>query len=330
MFGRRSILARVAAGAFAAGLVGTPAACGSSETATPVAGADGLVPLRVTSLALCNEVTQYGVDAGIFERNGLVVELVKTNGGSAGLAAVQSGSADIAYVNPITTLEAAEGGLPITVLTGSGLTTAETHGVIVANDSGIDGPADLQGRTIAVNELGGSGQFLTTKWIETAAGAPITARFVALPFPELVTAVENGQVDAAQVSSAQIMQITKDGRGRSVGNPIFEGIGSTPGALYLALGDFVESNPETIQKFVAAMDEVAAQSNDPANDTARMEVLSKYCKTPAADLATIPEPQYEGRLDLAAFQRMAQVAFEGGLIADAMDVSTLVPDGSRK
>ncbi|WP_181780814.1 ABC transporter substrate-binding protein [Pseudonocardia pini] len=325
----RSTLTRCAAGASAVGLAAVLSACGS-ETATTAAGADGLVPLRVTSLALCNEVTQYGVDAGIFARNGLAVELVKTNGGAAGLAAVQSGSADIAFVNPVTTLNAAAGGVPIDVVTGSALTTQESNAVIAGTGSGIDGPADLQGKTVAVNELGGSGQFLTTKWIEAAAGAPVTAKFVALPFPELVTAVENGQVDAAQVSSAQVAQITKNGKGKSIGNPIYENVGPTPGAVYLAMRDYVEANPETVQKFVTAMDEVAAVSNDPANDTPRYEVLSKYCKTPAADLPAIAEPDYEGKLDMTAFQRMADIAFEGGLIKTDLDVTTLVPEGSRR
>lgn len=326
----RSTLLRAAAGTSALGLAAVLTACGSSTPAPTAAGSDGLVPLRVTSLALCNEVTQYGVDAGIFAKHGLAVELIKTNGGAAGLAAVQSGSADVAFVNPVTTLKAAESGVPISVLTGSALTTEESNAVIAGNDKGINGPADLQGKTVAVNELGGTGQFLTTKWIEAAVGAPVTAKFVALPFAELVTAVENGQVDAAQVSSAQVAQISKDGKGKSIGNPIFDGVGPTPGAVYVSMTEFAEANPEAVTDFVAAMDEIAAVSNDPAQDTPRYESLSRYCKTPAADLPAIAEPAYEGKLDMAAFQRMADIAFQGGLIASDLDVTTLVPEGSRR
>ncbi|MFI7025612.1 ABC transporter substrate-binding protein [Micromonospora sp. NPDC049900] len=315
------------AGGVAAALLAVTA-CGSSEP--DAATGDGPVPLRLTTLSLCNEIAQYALDTGLFAEHGLAVELIKTNGGSAGLAAVQSGSADIAFVNPVTTLTAIAKGVPVQVVSGSGLTTADTHGVIVANDSGINGPADLQGKRVAVNELGGSGQFLTTKWIERHAGAKVTAEFVALPFPELVAAVEGGQVDAAQVSATQVAQIVGSGKGRSIGNPIFDGTGPTPTAVYLATSDFIGKNEQTVRSFVAAMEQAAVAGNDPANDTEKFQIMEKYCKTPAGTLASIPEQEYEGLVNMDAMATIARVSHEGGLLDKGIDVTTIVPEFSRR
>ncbi|MTV24695.1 PhnD/SsuA/transferrin family substrate-binding protein [Nitriliruptoraceae bacterium ZYF776] len=289
---------------------------------------DEMIPIRLTTLSLCNEIARYADVTGIFEEHGLDVELVNTDGGSAGLAAIQSGSADIAFVNPVTSLLAITQGVDVQIISGSGLTTEDTHGVVVAADSDIQGPEDLQGKTIGVNEIGGSGQFLTTQWIEEATGEDITADFVALPFPELVGAVEGGQIDAAQVNASLVAQIEESG-GRSVGNPVFQGVGPTPTALYLATSDFIESQPEAAQAFVEAMEEAAIEGNDEAFDDEKFPILAEVCSGDAEQLAATPEQDYEGLIDMSALQTIADISFEGGLLEEPVTVEDVVPEFSR-
>ena len=73
-------------------------------------------------------------------------------GGAAGIPALVSGDFDITYTNYTSALLAAEKGLPIRLVTGNDV-GATDHGVFVAEDSGLDAPAGLAGRTVAVNNL---------------------------------------------------------------------------------------------------------------------------------------------------------------------------------
>ena len=290
----------------------TLAGCGSS-TDEVAASESGRIPLRVTSLGLCNEIALYAQDAGIFAKHGLDVELVKSTGGNAGSAAVQSGSAALAQ------------GLPLTIVSGSGVSTPESHGVIVAADSPARGPADLSGKTVAVNELTGTGAVLTSRWITDAGGT--APKFTALPFPELATAVANKAVDGAQVTSTEIFEVTKAGTGRSIGNPIFDAAGgATPTALYATSNDFLAKNQKAVVQFTDAMDEAAKAGNDKANNAQKFDIFSKYCKRPAADLAQIAEQGYAGRIDRGSFMRMKSILAETKAIPADFPVETKVAD----
>ncbi|MBN9111695.1 MAG: ABC transporter substrate-binding protein [Pseudonocardia sp.] len=302
----------------------TLAGCGSS-TDEVAASESGRIPLRVTSLGLCNEIALYAQDAGIFAKHGLDVELVKSTGGNAGIAAVQSGSADVAFVSSAAIFNALAQGLPLTIVSGSGVSTPESHGVIVAADSPARGPADLSGKTVAVNELTGTGAVLTSRWITDAGGT--APKFTALPFPELATAVANKAVDGAQVTSTEIFEVTKAGTGRSIGNPIFDAAGgATPTALYATSNDFLAKNQKAVVQFTDAMDEAAKAGNDKANNAQKFDIFSKYCKRPAADLAQIAEQGYAGRIDRGSFMRMKSILAETKAIPADFPVETKVAD----
>ena len=307
---------RWVAAAAAASLALVLSACGGGSSGTEVAaGADGKVKLRVTSLSLCNELGLYTKDGGYFEKHGLDVEFVKATGGNAGVAALQSGAADVVTVSPAAVFNAMAQGIDLTIVSGAGRTTPQTHGIIVKADSPLQGPKDLaQGKTLAVVELSGTGAALTKKWVENATGGQTDLKFTALPFPELAPAVVNGTVTAAQVTASEIFTVTKAGTGRSIGNAIYEASGGpTPVSLYAVSPDFLAKNQKTMEQFTAAMQEAAVSANDPAN-TKKFDVFSSYCKQPAADLAQIPQVTFEGNIDRASFMRMVKVVHDAGMI----------------
>ena len=85
----------------------------TTEAPEPAA-VEGPTKMRVTSLGLCNEISIFWArDKGIFEANGLEVELIRTQGGSAGLAAIIGGAADAAFTNAFSTIIAYNQGFPI-------------------------------------------------------------------------------------------------------------------------------------------------------------------------------------------------------------------------
>jgi len=320
-------------------------ACGGgSSSSDDVAADDGASPgaagtdaaptkLRVTTLPLCEEIGLYTQDGGFFEEHGIEAEFVKAAGGNAGVATLQAGAADVAFITATAVIGAMQAGVDLTIISGAVRTSEGSNGVIVKEDSEIQGPEDLAGEKVGVLELAGSGATSISNWVKDATNGKGEPQFVQFPFPELVPAVLNGTVAAAQVTASEIFALEKDGTGRSIGNPGYEVAGgSTPTGMYVVATDYLKKNEETLKGFVAAMQEAADQANDPA-DTEHFDVLSKYCKKPAADLAQIPAENrsvFEGYVDREAFDRLVTVLRKVGSVKDGFEPADHVADFAWK
>ncbi|MER7167963.1 ABC transporter substrate-binding protein [Micromonospora sp. NPDC000207] len=283
----------------------------------------------MTTLSLCNELSLYALDKGIFTKHGLNIELVNVQSGSAGIAALQGGAADIAFVSPQGMLTAIDKGVDLKVISDSGETTENSQGLIVSNASGINGPADLQGRTVAVNDLGGTIVTLVNNWIEAATGQKSTAKFVALGFADIEPAVANGKVDAGAVTAADVHKITTSGKGKSIGNPTWEGVGATPNALYGVTTSWLEKNQPAAESFVAAMQEAADEAKEPASNADKFAIFAKYCKKPAEELAEIPELAYSGYINMTALDNAVKLFKEADILKPDFDAAASVPEFAR-
>src|SRR5207244_7352559 len=66
----------------------------------------------------------------------------------------------------------------------------------VKGRSSIRTPADLAGKTIAVNALKGVGEVIIKAALKKVGVDPNSIHLLALPFPSMRSALNNGQVDA--------------------------------------------------------------------------------------------------------------------------------------
>ncbi|MBP6764280.1 MAG: ABC transporter substrate-binding protein [Rubrivivax sp.] len=88
---------------------------------------------------------------GWFKREGLSVNLIKTNGSTAALQAVASGSADIAYASSVNIAAAIDKGVPIKAF--AGITVQWPYFIGVPPGSTIKKIADLKGKRVGVISL---------------------------------------------------------------------------------------------------------------------------------------------------------------------------------
>lgn len=321
-FGRLAALTAAAV----CGVVGL-AACGSDDKAADDADAG---TIRVTTLGLCNEIPVFWAqDKGIFDDHDVTVELVKSTGGAAALTALQSGDIDLAFTNPFSTMIAISQSLKLSwIATAYETTTVESEGtnaIAVAKDSGITEAKDLDGTTVAVNEIGGINQIIMSQWMKLKGGDPESAKFVALPFNELASAVASGKVAAAQVPAQNIDP--KLGL-VSLGDPyVVSGEGKPlVFAGYVATEEAAESNAAAFEAFQSALIEADEQLNKPENAEEKYAIEARECKQDAAVLATLPENIYEARVDTDALSRMGDILEDQGLVDDAADPADYVPD----
>lgn len=318
----------------------TVAACGDDDddggsAATSSTGQAGPTKIRVTSLGLCEEMYMYwGIKKGTFAEHDLDVELVRSGGGAAAVAAIISGAADFAFSNPMTAMLSFSQGFPIRVASAGYETpkppAPESTAVAVRPDSGINGPADLVGKKVAVNEIGGINQIMLSAWVRKAGGNPQDVNFVALPFAELAASVADGRVDAAQVTPGIMKQLEQQGRGRSIGDA-FRGVanGEILYTMYLVTEDYLEENEGAAGDFHAALADIDAALAEPANADEKFAIAAENCPTPANVQASLPQQEFTADVDMDILDNMAQLMVQEKVIQEKPDLETLVPAFAR-
>ncbi|MFI5426316.1 ABC transporter substrate-binding protein [Aeromicrobium sp. UC242_57] len=304
----------------------TLAACGSDKDS---ASAQDSGTLRITTLGLCNETSVYWAEKnGIFEDNGLKVELVKSTGGAAALTALQSGDIDLAFTNPFSTMIARSQGIDVRWIATAYETTSVkgegTNAMAVTEDSGITKASDLNGKTIGVNEIGGINEIITTEWLTINGADASSVKFVALPFNELASSVANGKIDSAQIPAQNVdpkLGLT------SLEDP-YVAVGNGKGLVfagYVATSKNATSKEKSLKAFqdslITAVDEYTA----PENADAKYALQSEKCKQDAAYLKSLKENIYEARVDTEAIARMGKILEEQERLDGPAEIDDLVP-----
>jgi NitT/TauT family transport system substrate-binding protein len=315
----------IGAAGTAIALLASASACGGDDAE---ATADGSV--KVTTFG-CEFWNLYAEDAGVFEEHDLDVEFVSSGGGSAAVAAVVSEAADFGYVNGYTAINAFNTGMPIRMVSGiavNALPPAEpAQGVFVAKDSDISSAQDLVGKKIAVNEINGINQIVTSAWLAAEGVEPIDVQFVALPFPDQAPAVVSGKVDAAQLGY-ELLGDNYDAV-TSIVDPFAE-VGTVMIAGYVASEDTV-ADGDTAERFHAALTETVEtlQSDQAAFDRA-LELQAECQDVPLDVLKTKPQNGMDAAADLDMLGAMAQQMVDLGMLPETPDLETFVPEFARQ
>ena len=324
-----AMAAEAAAMAAEAEAMAAEAEAAAATTTTAPPGPSGPTTIRVTSLGLCNEISVFWArDKGIFEANGLEVELVRTQGGAGSLAAIIGGSADAAFTNAFSTIIAYNQGFPISWIATAYNTTEEplpvASAVIAGAPTGIQGPQDLVRKRIGVNELGGVNQIVTSVWLRKNGVDPTDVNFVALPFAELVPAVVSGRLDAAQVP------LSMAARGGDdvviLEDPYREGTGKVVFAGYVVTNDWLDANPDAGQAFLRSLEQANAEL---LATEERFEVMAANCPVPAVALANQAEQEFLAPVDFELMNKISSILVDEGILGEAPDLNDLIPEWSR-
>lgn len=181
-------------GAAAAAIIGIGsvlAACGGGaqgSTTSPASGSGGLRTLVVgvspSTAALSVGVAQ---QQGMFKKHGLNVQLKTVQSGAQAIPELLKGDLDVSLGDTVGTFNAASNGVAVrafAVATVAPSDPAKDFSAIMAK-SGITTAADLNNKTVAVNQAGGSAELFARAAIDKAGGDSSTVKFVELAFPQM-------------------------------------------------------------------------------------------------------------------------------------------------
>ncbi|GAA3667747.1 aliphatic sulfonate ABC transporter substrate-binding protein [Arthrobacter ginkgonis] len=267
-----------------------------------------------------------GKEQGFFEDEGLSLELVSAQGGAAIVPAVTSGTMDFGFSNVSSMLLAKSKGLDVKMVASGASSTGEDGkdfgGILVAKDSPLTSPADLAGKTVAVNTLNNINDTTVRASVRKAGGDPSTIKFVELAFPDMQAALERGQVDAIQVVEPFLTAGTGEGAKLLASNYVDAADGLTVGA-YFTTAATASGNPELVKKFTAAMEKSLQYAQD--NPDAVRRILPTYTKIDAATAEKLTLPGFSMEINRASVEELVTLSKGDGVLADDVNLDELLP-----
>lgn len=284
------------------------------------------ITLGVLSIAPSAAV-QYGLDNGIFEEHGLEVTLEPGQGAAAMLPAVETGQMDFAVGNALSVLVAIDQGLDMRIVTGYSHSMAEgddINGVVVRTGEGLDSWSDLEDHTVAVNVLNGQGDLTIMEAVAQDGGDPDAIGLTEIDFPEMAAQLEVGNIDAAWLPEPFLAQALAEEEFELLGHPNQEVIPGLPTMISFTSGSFAEENPETVEQFKTAMDDVLEQAESDPEGTAA--ALAEFLDMPEEAAAEVNMEEFDSDPRAEQLNTMGELMVEYGFVDDAPDLDAIIVD----
>ncbi|GAA1634116.1 ABC transporter substrate-binding protein [Georgenia ruanii] len=332
---RTHLAVAVAALAAAATLL---TACGSSGTAAQSSqtsagdgsseGSGGTTKVTVGVMPIVDTAPIYlGVQEGIFAEHGLDLDLQTSSQGAAALVpGVVSGQLDFGFGNVAALITAHSQGLALPLVASASSSTGvdgnDTSGIIVAGASDISGPADLDGARVAVNTMNSIGDATVRETVDNAGGDGSSVTFAEIAFPDMLPSIESGQVEAAWVVEP-FLTIALDQGARLLASNY---VATTPDLLiasYFTSTGLMESEPEVVERFSAAMEESQAFAQE--NEDMTRDVLGTYMTIDPAIAEKLVLPRFNAKVTRSELEFLIDFAERQGLISNPVEVSSLLP-----
>jgi NitT/TauT family transport system substrate-binding protein len=302
-----------------AGLLAALVVFGATAAAAP-AKQQATVPITVNTLPIANALPMdLGIKKGFFAEQGIEIVKKTLQSGNDVVLALQNDNGEIGYLGWVPMMIARTQGIKLTAVAASEVEgTNETdnwQNILVRGSSPIRTPADLAGKTVAVNALKGVGEVMIKAALKKVGVDPDSVHLLALPFPAMRSALNNGQVDAVWTPEPFLSQILSDG-GRTVMAPgpvlgRFFPIGG-----YASRDEWAARNPGLAARFRAAINKSLTYSQ--AHPDEIRELL------PAAS-RNVRLPIWSPVVDRGQVTQLARYAKEYGVISTLPNLAVLLP-----
>lgn len=308
----------VFAGIAAAALVMTGCASGSDapapapsdngETSSEVAAVTiGVVPVVDFSPVYIAQ------REGIFEKHGLDVTIEVVQNFTAAVPSLMNGQLQFTGAALPPFIAAVDSGVPLQAVVGTSAAVDnpadDPNQLITKPGAGIERPADMAGKTIAVNQIGSGPHVAALGEYLNDGGEPGAVEWVSMPFPEMVAAVENGTVQGAAITEPFYTNALNAG---------LEGQFSLyvePGVAVMELGDpyvvlaatkqYLAENADIVERVRAAIEEATALA---ASDRSLVEtVLIEDSGMDPDVVSALILPGFKSTPSAASFQSIIDV-----------------------
>ncbi len=256
---------------------------------------------------------------GFFEEQGLNVDMNTAQGSDKGAAALIAGTADISMVGPETSIYIynQKGDKILRVFHQL---TSKDGSFLLSREKLEDFKwSDVEGKTIIGWRPGSAPQMVMNSTLikEQVKDAEVITNIAA---PAMAGAFTSGQGDFIQLFEPVASTLVKEGKAFYAAS-LGEAFGPFPETSYVATSDFIEDNPEIVQKFSNAVAEGAQWLTTASNDEIAEALMPFFEGTPE-DLIIQSIERYKSQdtwpmnpeMTQAQFDTLQNVLVENGVL----------------
>lgn len=265
-----------------------------------------------------------GMDKQIFQKHHIELEMKQFPGGAVILESVIGGGLDIGFSNLVSPILSRAAGIDIVSFAGATYEEKghELHAVMVSDMSDIRVPADLKGKTIAINTRRNIDHLLLLVWLKNHGIRPNEVRFSEVPFPRMETVLVGGKVDAIAVVEPFVQKGIKSGL-RNIGNYFLpEGNEHIEVTSYFAMRDWIENNREAAIAFREALKEAVLYAQ--ANEAELRDTISAWTRLNKDLTDKMGMPRFEVLPNSDGIEYLATLLREEGFVDKSVSSRELI------
>jgi NitT/TauT family transport system substrate-binding protein len=297
--------------------------CGGGSTENTSANGLEKSNLTVAGLAVVDDAALYiAKDKGLFKKEGLNVTIKTLTQSTQAIPSMLRGDVDIsAGGNYVSFFQAKLANTIDLRILAEGYLCDKDVIPVLTTESNIKKPADLKGKKVAVN--------LTNSVLGMSANAvlksdnvdPSSVHYVQVPFPDMVPALQKGQVDAAVMVEPFATAASKQLGAHKVLDACSGPTDKEPLSGYMATNQFVEKNPKTVAAFQRA---IKAAQGMAADRKVVEDALPTYTKIDKKTASVITIGNYPTSMKAERLQRVADLMKSAGILKSPLDVNKLI------
>jgi NitT/TauT family transport system substrate-binding protein len=298
-----------------------------------LAGPAGAAPtLRVGSIPIAGNVALYcAMDYGGLAAEGVEIQSTDFQSGTRIVEALAGGSLDIGLSATLSVLQAVQQGLDLVIVAPASFKAADnrapTSALVARKDAGIDGPAQLRGKTIAVNSLRSLDYLIAAEYLSRGGVSRRDVTWQELSYPHIVPALDKARVDAAFVAEP-FLSILRSGDRVAVLSTALDIIPGSSTASYTALRSWTQSRQAVLEAFLRGL----RRGIDVCErDAQKMrDALVKHTGVKPALAQQIGLPVLRPILRASDILPLVELARRHGLLVREVDIERLLLPGASR
>ncbi len=263
-------------------------ACGGAAApAAPAAKEDPT--LKIAVLPILDALPMYVADAqGYFKDAGITVEFMPVASAAERDQVMQAGQADGMINDLISTVLYNKDTQKIAIVRFARVATSDVpqYSIVAAKDSGIATPADLKGVDIGISE-GTVIAYTTDRLLQHAGLTKDDIKTTNVPkIPDRLQLLSEGKMKAANMPEPFATLAEQSGAVRVVDDRSLPDVGTSEISF---LSSTLKSKPETVKKFLAAIDKATADINSNPDKWNSLLSDKKLIAAPLIGKYTLPK-----------------------------------------
>jgi ABC-type nitrate/sulfonate/bicarbonate transport system substrate-binding protein len=270
-----------------------------------------------------------GAEKGFFREEDIRVSFRPTAGGAEVIPQVIKGDVQFAFGNPVSLAFAQQRGIGLRYVTegvqGGSSEQDSTNGLLVHKDSAIRSAKDLAGKTFAVNVLNSLGEVTIKTALEKEGVDTSDLKFVEVPFPDMLAALERRQFDVAWLTEPFVSQGIAEGH-RKLLDPMVATYPRLTLSGYFGSTEYIEENGDLVERFQRAMNRSLDYAA--AHEEEARKAIADNTEIPPSVVAKMPLPHWTSELNAESVGFLIGQAEKFDYFDEEIDVDALLPPES--